>query len=518
MSLRVRRTAAKGASGEAGERAMSVVEFGILGLYFLTLVILAIMGFHRYVMVWLYLKHKDKKASAAPLPAVLPRVTVQLPIYNEMYVVDRLLDAVAALRLPEGPARDPGARRLDRRDHRDRRGARSRSSARRASTSATCTGRDRTGFKAGALDDGLERATGEFVAGLRRRLRAAAGHPARRRSATSTTRRSAWCRRAGVTSTATYSLLTEVQAMHARRPLHDRAQRAQPLRAASSTSTAPPASGAEPSIADAGGWQHDTLTEDLDLRYRAQLSGWRFVYLPDVVAPAELPVEMNAFKTQQQRWAKGSVQVCKKLLPRVLASDLPWRQKVEATFHLTANLAYPLMVLLAGLMFPTMVLRYNMGWAEMIVVDVPIFLAATASVCTFYALSQKEQFPDAWKSKLRYVPAVLGIGIGLSINNALAVIEGLFGKPSEFTRTPKYGIEGASDTWKQKAYKGKSNWVPYVELALACYFTFTSIYALAYGLVGTLPFIALFQWGFLYTSGMSLAQSYEWLVPRQQEA
>jgi hypothetical protein len=169
-------------------------------------------------------------------------------------------------------------------------------------------------------------------------------------------------------------------------------------------------------------------------------------------------------------------------------------------------------------MFPAMVLRYNMGWAEMIVVDVPIFLAATVSVCTFYALSQKEQFKDGWKRKLRYIPAVLGIGIGISINNALAVIEGLFGKPSEFARTPKYGIEGASDTWKQKAYKGKSNWVPYVELLLACYFTFTSIYAIAYGLVGTLPFIAIFQWGFLYTSGMSLAQSYDWLVPRQQEA
>jgi nitrogen fixation protein len=248
------------------------------------------------------------------------------------------------------------------------------------------------------------------------------------------------------------------------------------------------------------------------------MRGWRFVYLPDLVAPAELPVEMNAFKTQQQRWAKGSVQVCKKLLPRVLASELPWREKVEATFHLTANLAYPLMVLLACLMFPAMLLRYNMGWAEMIVVDVPIFLAATASVCTFYALSQKEQFARGWKLKLRYIPAVLGIGIGISINNALAVIEGLFGKPSEFARTPKYGIEGASDTWKQKAYKGKSNWVPYAELALAGYFTFTSIYALAHGLVGTLPFIAIFQWGFLYTSGMSLAQSYDWLVPRQQEA
>ncbi len=113
---------------------------------------------------------------------------------------------------------------------------------------------------------------------------------------------------------------------------------------------------------------------------------------------------------------------------------------------------------------------------------------------------------------------MLGIGIGLSINNALAVIEGLFGKPSEFTRTPKYRIEGARDTWKQKAYKGKASWVPYAELALAGYFTFMSLYAVAYGLVGTLPFIALFLWGFLYTSGMSLAQRFEWLLAREQEA
>jgi hypothetical protein len=165
-----------------------------------------------------------------------------------------------------------------------------------------------------------------------------------------------------------------------------------------------------------------------------------------------------------------------------------------------------------------MIMRYNMGWTEMVIVDVPIFLAATLSVCSFYVLSQMEQFPTTWKAKVKYIPAVLGIGIGLSINNALAVIEGLFGQPSEFTRTPKYRIEGAGDEWKQKRYKGKTNWVPYVELAFGLYFTGMGLYALAYGLVGTLPFIALFQWGFLYTSGMSLAQSLDWLVPREQEA
>jgi len=494
---------------------MSLLELGILGLYFLTLVILAILGFHRYVMVWLYFKHKDRKAVPVPLPERLPRVTVQLPIYNELYVVERLIESVALIRYPKELLE---IQVLD--DSTDETTA----ITRRAVEHYRSLGydihhvhrTDRTGFKAGALDAGLRSATGEFVLIFDADfvappdiLEKTLGHfsdPA-----------------VGMVQTRwghinrDYSLLTEVQSiMLDGHFVMEHGARSRSGRFFNFNGTA--GVWRREVIADAGGWQHDTLTEDLDLSYRAQMKGWRFVYLPDLVCPAELPVEMNAFKTQQQRWAKGSVQVCRKLLPRVLASDLPWRSKVEATFHLTANLAYPLMVLLAGLMFPAVVMRYNMGWAEMVIVDVPIFLAATASVCSFYVFSQKEQFPDAWRSKAKYIPAVLGVGIGISINNALAVVEGLFGKPSEFARTPKYRIEGAQDTWRRKVYKGKSNWVPYVELALAGYFAFMSLYALAYGLVGTLPFIALFQWGFLYTSGMSLAQSFDWLIPREQEA
>jgi cellulose synthase/poly-beta-1,6-N-acetylglucosamine synthase-like glycosyltransferase len=494
---------------------MSVFEFGILGLYFLTLVILAIMGFHRYVMVWLYFRHRDKKALPAPLPAELPRVTVQLPIFNEMYVIDRLLESVTQIRYPKDRLE---IQVLD--DSTDE----TTSIASRAVEHYRERGfdihhlhrSDRTGYKAGALDAGLRTATGEFVfifdadfVAPPDILEKTLGHFADPKVGMVQAR---WGH-----INRDYSLLTEVQSiMLDGHFIMEHGARSRSGRFFNFNGTA--GVWRREVIADAGGWQHDTLTEDLDLSYRAQMRGWRFVYLPDLVSPAELPVEMNAFKTQQQRWAKGSVQVCKKLLPRVLASDLPWREKVEATFHLTANLAFPLMVLLAGLMFPAMIMRYNMGFAEMVVVDVPIFLAATASVCSFYVISQKEQFPTTWKSKLRYIPAVLGIGIGLSINNALAVIEGLFGKPSEFTRTPKYRIEGAGDSWKQKVYRGKANWVPYAELALASYFTFVSLYAVAYGLVGTLPFIAIFQWGFFYTSGMSLAQRFEWLIPREQEA
>ena len=238
------------------------------------------------------------------------------------------------------------------------------------------------------------------------------------------------------------------------------------------------ASGGATAIEDAGGWQHDTLTEDLDLSYRAQMKGWRFVFLQDVVSPAEIPVEMNAFKSQQHRWAKGSVQTCKKLLPAILASKLPLAIKIEAVFHLTANFAYPLMVLLSLLMFPAMVIRYNMGWYEMMIVDVPLFLGATMSVCSFYLMSQREIFGDAWKSRIKYLPAVLAVGIGLSVNNAKAVIEALLGHESEFTRTPKYRVEGAGDEWKQKRYRGTLSFVPFVELLLGLYFTAMAGYAL----------------------------------------
>jgi len=272
-------------------------------------------------------------------------------------------------------------------------------------------------------------------------------------------------------------------------------------------------------IADAGGWQHDTLTEDLDLSYRAQMKGWRFVFLQDVVSPAEIPVEMNAFKSQQHRWAKGSIQTCKKLLPKILASDLPLSIKVESAFHLTANFAYPLMIVLSILMFPAMVIRYNMGWYEMLIVDVPLFIGATMSVCSFYLMSQREIFGDQWRSRLKYLPAVLSVGIGLSVNNAKAVVEALLGMESEFTRTPKYRVEGASDDWRQKRYRGSLNFVPFVELLLGAYFTVMAYYAASNGIFGTLPFILLFQFGFLYAAFLSLFQGIGKVgLVREQEA
>ncbi len=250
-------------------------------------------------------------------------------------------------------------------------------------------------------------------------------------------------------------------------------------------------------IADGGGWQHDTLTEDLDLSYRTQLRGWRFVFIEDHVAPAELPVEMNAFKSQQHRWAKGSVQTFLKLMPRILRSDQPSKVKVEAFFHLSANLNYPLMCVLSVLMAPSMIIRYNMGWYEMLLIDIPLFFAATASVGNFYMVCQRELYPRTWTERLRYLPLLMSIGIGLAVNNTKAVLEALFDKPSDFMRTPKYGIERKSDDWTGKKYHQVVAVQPLIELALGIYFTGTLFYALANGIYGTVPFLMLFQIGFL---------------------
>jgi cellulose synthase/poly-beta-1,6-N-acetylglucosamine synthase-like glycosyltransferase len=260
-------------------------------------------------------------------------------------------------------------------------------------------------------------------------------------------------------------------------------------------------------ILDAGGWQHDTLTEDLDLSYRAQLRGWRFVFVPDVIAPAEVPVEMNAFKSQQHRWAKGSIQTCRKLLPQILRSNISFKEKAEAFFHLTANFNYPLMCVLSMLLGPSMAIRYNMGWYEMLLIDAPLFFAATASVANFYIVCQRELHTD-WMTRLKYLPFLMSIGIGLTVNNTKAVFEALFNQQSEFARTPKYRIEGRTDEWVGKKYRQSFLVQPMIELALGLYFTGTVFYALANGIYATIPFLMLFQIGFLYMGLLSIIQQF----------
>jgi cellulose synthase/poly-beta-1,6-N-acetylglucosamine synthase-like glycosyltransferase len=483
---------------------MSIFETLTLALYFFVLVVLAVYGWHRYYLVWLHLRHGSRAPAPAGGPDYLPRVTIQLPLYNEMYVADRLIDAVCRLDYPRDRL---DVQVLD--DSTDE----TREVARRAVERWAEQGidityihrEDRTGFKAGALEHGLRSAKGELVAIFDADfmpqpdfLRRTAPYFADREIAMVQARWGHVNRE--------YSLLTRIQAilLDAHFTL-EHGSRNQAGLFFNFNGTA--GVWRVTAILDAGGWEHDTLTEDLDLSYRAQMRGWRFVYLPDVVAPAELPVEMNSFKSQQHRWAKGSIQTCRKLLPRLLASDLPVRVKAEAFFHLTANFNYPLMCVLSVLMAPSMVIRYNMGMTEMLFIDLPLFLAATASIGSFYMMSQRALHAD-WKARVRLVPVLMAAGIGLAINNTRAVLEAMLDRDTPFVRTPKYCIEGGADEWLGKRYRVSQAAQPMIELALGLYFTGTVVYALDSGIYTTVPFLVLFQFGFLYTGFLSLLQQF----------
>ena len=483
---------------------MTPVETLVLGAYFFVLVILSVYGWHRYYLVYLYMKNPGRQ----PLPvgelSPLPRVTVQLPIYNEMYVADRLIDAVCRIDYPPELLE---IQVLD--DSIDE----TRTVAEQAVLRQAARGVDivylhrtnRTGFKAGALEAGLAVAKGEFIAIFDADFTPTPEFLRRSMPYFSDPGTALVQARWGHINQ-NYSLLTKIQSILLDGHFvleHGARSRAGLFFNFNGTAGV----WRRTAIRDAGGWQHDTLTEDLDLSYRAQLRGWRFTFLQDLVAPAEVPVEMNAFKSQQHRWAKGSIQTCRKVLPRVLRSNLPLKVKVEAFFHLTANFNYLLMAALSLLMAPAMVIRYNMGWYEMLLIDIPLFIATTASVGNFYMLSQRELHSD-WTSRLRFLPFLMSIGIGLTVNNTKAVLEAVFNKSSEFTRTPKYRIEGRGDEWRGKKYHQNFVVQPLIELALGVYFTATVFYALLNGIYATVPFLVLFQVGFLYTGLLSLVQQF----------
>ena len=485
---------------------MTLPQTLILVVYFFVLSILAIYGWHRYYLVYLYMKNKDKRPVPGQLPVLkdLPRVTIQLPIFNEMYVADRLIDAVVEM---DYPAELLEIQVLD--DSTDETTEIAELAVRRHASRGHNIHYlhrvDRRGFKAGALEAGLRVASGEFIAIFDADFIPSSDFLMRTLPYFTEPKIGMVQARWGHINQ-DYSLLTKIQSilLDAHFVLeHGGRNRAGCFFNFNGTAGI----WRREAIESAGGWQHDTLTEDLDLSYRAQLKGWQFIFLPDLVAPAEVPVEMNSFKSQQHRWAKGSIQTCMKLMPRILLSKQPFAVKAEAFFHLSANFNYLLMSVLSILMFPAMWVRYSMGWTEMLLIDVPLFFAATVSVGNFYVVAQRELYSD-WRQRLKYLPFLMSIGIGLCVNNTRAVLEAIFKKQSDFARTPKYGIERDSDEWIGKKYHQSVGVQPIIELALGLYFTGTVFYALVNQIYGTLPFLMLFQIGFLYTGLLSIFQQF----------
>ena len=483
---------------------VNAFDLALLIPYFIVLIVLAAYGAHRYWMVYLYYKHKKNKTTEpADHFSELPRVTVQLPIFNEQYVVDRLLDAVCRLDYPKEKL---DIQLLD--DSTDETVEVARILVERYAAlghPVTYLHRDnREGYKAGALAEGLKTAKGEFVAIFDADfvpppdfLLKCIHHFTDPKVGMVQTR---WTH-----INRSYSVLTEVEAILLDGHFvleHSARSRSGVFFNFNGTA----GMWRRCAIDEAGGWQHDTLTEDTDLSYRAQLNGWRFVYLQDVECPAELPVEMTAFKTQQARWAKGLIQVSKKILPRVLASDASRSVKIEAFYHLTANLSYPLMIVLSVLLMPAMIIRFYQGWFQMLYIDLPLFMASTFSISSFYLVSQKELFPKRWLRSLLYLPLLMALGIGLTVTNTRAVLEALTGKQTAFARTPKYRVESKKDKVGAKKYRKRLGWVPWLELLIGTYFALTVFYAIDNENYFTVPFLLLFVIGYWCTGLMSLLQ------------
>ena len=482
---------------------MDKFDLTIVIAYFTILAILSFYGLHRYMMVYLYRKHHKRAIAPATRFEELPRVTIQIPSYNEMYVIERVIDAVCAF---DYPSNLMDIQVLD--DSTDETQRIARDAVERWST----LGRDiqyihrddRTGFKAGALENGLLTAKGEFVAifdadfvpepdFLQKSIHYFSDP------------------KIGMVQgrwehlNREYSFLTKTQAIfldgHFMLESYTRFLSGRFFNFNGTAGIL-----RRKAIEDAGGWEHDTLTEDLDLSYRAQIKGWKFVFLPHLSVPAELPVEINSFKSQQCRWAKGAMQTCKKTLLTVLRGNFARGEKLEAWYHLTGNITYPLMILLSLLLFPAMIVRYNQGWFELAVLDLPLFILSFSSVSTFYITSQKALHKD-WLRRILYLPGLMAVGIGMTIPGSKAVLEGAIGLKSPFVRTPKFSVDAKSGEWMRKTYRGDIGPVTIIEILFGIYFTFVNLYAWNLGIYGVIPFLLLFQFGYLYTGLWAIAQS-----------
>jgi cellulose synthase/poly-beta-1,6-N-acetylglucosamine synthase-like glycosyltransferase len=464
-------------------------------LYFAVLLVLSGYGLHRSLLVYLVLRNKNRipllRRGSRPSDAgnaTLPRVTVQLPLYNEATVATRLLDAVSRFDYPRDrleiqvldDSTDETAHLVKRHVARMRASGIDAVVVRRS---------NRVGYKAGALDEGLKVAKGELVAifdadfipqpeflsslvgefedsdvGC---VQARWGHLNRE-----------------------HSLLTRVQALmlDGHHLVENRARfAAGRLFNFSGTGGIWRCA----AIQDAGGWQHDTLTEDLDLSYRAQMAGWRFIYREDVETPAELPEDLSALRAQQYRWAKGTVQTARKLLGTVLRSKLTLAQRIEAFFHLTPHFAYPLMVLLSVLLLPALLLSPATDLWTMALVDLPLCIGTTGSLAAFYGMAERAQGRSAWFA-LRRLPTLISLGMGMAPHLTRAVWDGFQSMSGEFVRTPKKGTRAG----RYSVYAS----LPLAELVLCAVSIASVVASVQTGHWFAAPFATMFAFGYGYVA------------------
>ncbi len=463
----------------------------MLGLYGLSLASLCVYGAHRLALLWLFKKYEKQQALPAPLPDELPFVTVQMPVYNEHLVVEELIETVCRL---DYPAARIEFQVLD--DSTDETTSRAAAVVARMAQQGhkieLLHRENREGYKAGALAAGLERARGELIAIFDADFRPAAdflqalvGHFSDPQVGCVQAR---W-----IFNNRENTPLTRAQGMFL--DGHFVLEQGARYRSGCMFNFNGTAGILRRTmIDDAGGWQGDTLTEDADLSYRAQLRGWRFVLRPDVEVLSELPEDIASFQMQQARWAKGLMQTAVKLMPQILRADLPAYVKAEAWLHLTANATYIFMALLSVLAVPAVAIRFErLGWVWLLL-EVPVFAATWASLGVFYMRAERELFGTAWRRSLGLIPAAMAIGIALTISNLKAVLEALLGKRTAFERTVKYG---AADRPMRRGGSSRG-WLAWANLTGAAYFAAGMVYTAWVGAWASLPFLALFVAGYYY--------------------
>lgn len=469
------------------------MEEVLLVVYVSALSVLLFFGLHSVVMLYYHWKTAKLPLSQPPPLCDFPMVTVQLPIYNEYYVVERLLRAVCALDYPRDrleiqvldDSTDETTELLERLCAEYRAQGFDIEHLRRGT---------RHGYKAGALRYGLERCRGEFIAifdadfvprpdFLQKTLPYFADP------------------RVGMVQTrwehlnADYSFLTQAQALSL--DGHFAMEQNVRFRAGFFINFNGTAGiWRRECILDAGNWHTDTLAEDLDLSYRAQLRGWRFVFLPDVTTPAELPVDINALKLQQYRWTKGAIEVARKLLPLIWRARLPFRLKAEATVHLTSNIVFPFILLVAVLNVPIVIVKNTLQGYDGYFTALSVFVLGAIGTFLFYLYAQRAIHWD-WQRRLLLFPLFLAGSMGFAVNNTRAVIEALLGKRTAFVRTPKYHIMTPADRWQDKRYVPRQlHPQVFIELLLGLYFLVGLGISLYHAELAALPFQMLFMLGF----------------------
>ena len=476
----------------------------ILITYFIALCIWFGFGIHGLIMLYYYQKTQKIPNPLVRMPEKLPFVTVQLPMYNELYVIERLIRAVCSLEYPKDKLE---IQVLD--DSTDETVQIAtklvREFAEQGYDIHYLHREDRTGYKAGALKSGMETAKCEFIA-----IFDADFVP--KHDFLLKTIPHFNDSKIGMVQTRwehlneDYSFLTRAQAL----ALDGHFVIEQQVRNKAGFFINFNGTGGvwrKSTILDAGNWQPDTLTEDLDLSYRAQLKGWKFIFLNDVTSPAELPADINGLKTQQFRWTKGAVETAIKMLPKVFKSSLPLKIKLECFVHLTSNIVFPFIILVALLNVPIVIIKNSVEGFDEYYNLMSIFVLASISTFLFYTFAQRAIHLD-WRRRLLLFPVFLAGSMGFAVNNSKAVFEALINKKSGFARTPKYQIINNADNWKNKKYvQRKISTSVVIEILLTFYFVLGIGISAYFAEIAAIPFQLLFLMGFGTVGYLSLKQA-----------